>query len=450
MGAHAHTVETAEEDVVIDVPFRVFNERHYRNLAAILTAEGIEWEMCNYAASYSDVDDGTVFFRYCNWLVGSFSLPYLPLSGLFSASSWTVASDFAKWISRAKSELDAGDLEGLTMKEYLDLRGYSDVFQDSVFFPIMAIIMTCDMDTMRQYPADMVVGAFTNGRGRGVKRALGGTDRIVEALSADFAAVHTSSSVSKIYPGESPRVVVKLAGSDQETTLEYDHVIVATQPEHVLSLLDSAPPSLVSALSSWGSESSDVVVHTDEGLMPADPAAWSPINVLLDRNDTSRPMATMWLNRLHPALANHPVNIFQTWHPLSDPDPATVITTSTFTRPVMGPNAAEAAADLDAAQGTGNVWLAGSYARYGLPLLENGVTSALDVVSRIGVPLPEYVEITPPYGAAKRLQSGGRGWGAWLLRTAVLVSGAAAVTVVGVRWGRGLGLVPGDWRKPLR
>ncbi|KNC50756.1 amine oxidase [Thecamonas trahens ATCC 50062] len=449
MGAHAHTVETADGQVTVDVPFRVFNERHYRNFAAILTSLGIEWEMCNYAASYSALESGEVYFRYANWLIGAFSLPYLPFASLFSTSGWAVAKDFYRWISSAKLDLDAGRLDGLTMGEYLDSRGYSDLFQHRVFFPIMAIIMTCDIDSMRQYPADMVVGAFTNGRGRGVKRALGGTDAIVAALSANIANVHCSAAVTAVKRGcteTKPVVEFSIAGGDAQS-VEFDHVIIATQPEHVLKLLQDPSPELKSILSLWGSETSDVVVHTDPSLMPADRSAWSPINVLLSDSGSPRPMATMWLNQLHPALAHHEVNIFQTWNPLANPAPDSVITSSTFSRPVMCPTASKAANGLSALQGDGGVWMAGSYARYGLPLLENGVCSALDVVSRMGVPLPDFVDIPEPYGAASVPPTRSALW--LVTKALVVVSTLAAATVTGLRWRAKLPLLPASLTAPL-
>ena len=41
---------------------------------------------------------------------------------------------------------------------------------------------------------------------------------------------------------------------------------------------------------------------------------------------------------------------------------------------------------LRSAQGHGHVWLVGAYSRYTMPLLENGVASAMAVASKRGPP----------------------------------------------------------------
>ncbi|EOD12513.1 hypothetical protein EMIHUDRAFT_120095 [Emiliania huxleyi CCMP1516] len=57
-------------------------------------------------------------------------------------------------------------------------------------------------------------------------------------------------------------------------------------------------------------------------------------------------------------------------------------------------------------QGRGSLWLVGSYVRCSMPLLENGVTSAIEVAKRLGVDVSdiEYVESRQ----AKPQPAGGR------------------------------------------
>ena len=56
-----------------------------------------------------------------------------------------------------------------------------------------------------------------------------------------------------------------------------------------------------------------------------------------------------------------------------------------FERPVVTPASAQTMARLDASQGAGRVWTVGAYSRFSMPLLENGVKSAMEVARALGV-----------------------------------------------------------------
>lgn len=391
MGAHGYTHKLSSGDLVIDVPFRVFSPRHYYNFSEMLSYLGMRWETVNYAATYVSLE-GELLFRYNNQLIDHLSVPWLSPASLYAY--WPVAKDAVRWWYHARSDYLAGKLANKTIAEYLDSRGFSDEFKHNVFYPIMSVIMTCDLATIRDYPAEIIVGAFTNGRGRGVKRAVGGTEEIVARLSARVAAIRCNTSIVNIEPGARPRVTYVsnpanggvAVGQESSGVEEFDHVIVATEVMHVLRLFSKPPEGLVELVAQWGCETSEVVVHTDARLMPPNVRHWSPINVCVGA-EHDRPSATMWLNALHPGLACE-ANCFQTWNPLVQPDEALVLTRTKFSRPTMGRCAADCTQRLEAMQGVNGIWFAGSYVKYGLPLLENGVESAIAVAKRLGAVVP--------------------------------------------------------------
>jgi len=86
--------------------------------------------------------------------------------------------------------------------------------------------------------------------------------------------------------------------------------------------------------------------------------------------------------------------VYQTWNPHAEPDAATVIADYSFERPVVTADSVKAMADLQAAQGHGHVWFVGAYSRYSMPLLENGVKSAMVVARALGVDTSD-VEFDP-------------------------------------------------------
>eukprot|EP00163_Fabomonas_tropica_P031540 TRINITY_DN752_c2_g1_i4.p1 TRINITY_DN752_c2_g1~~TRINITY_DN752_c2_g1_i4.p1 ORF type:complete len:163 (-),score=24.42 TRINITY_DN752_c2_g1_i4:219-707(-) len=98
------------------------------------------------------------------------------------------------------------------------------------------------------------------------------------------------------------------------------------------------------------------------------------------------PSATIWLNKVD---ANQfPLEIFQTWNPYQQPREGTLLGRATFQRPVLTTDAVKGIHLLEKLQGKGNLWYCGSYARFGMPLLENGVRSALEIAEALGVERP--------------------------------------------------------------
>ncbi len=101
------------------------------------------------------------------------------------------------------------------------------------------------------------------------------------------------------------------------------------------------------ALNGFGYERSRLVLHTDERLMPRDRSQWRSVNFILDQNTLpaaaasaehkggaggrvgvvrGESMATIWMNRVHHQLYRETaVNVFQTWNPIREPQPNSVL-----------------------------------------------------------------------------------------------------------------------------
>jgi predicted NAD/FAD-binding protein len=135
----------------------------------------------------------------------------------------------------------------------------------------------------------------------------------------------------------------------------------------------------------------DVVMHRDPQLMPTRHRDWSPVNARIC-NTQDRPESTIWVNAVQPALRQAPP-VFQTVHPHRQPREDLVISRAHFERPLVNRDSQQALCRLQQLQGAGDprasdanrrIWLCGSYADAGVPLLESAVRSALAVASALG------------------------------------------------------------------
>jgi predicted NAD/FAD-binding protein len=97
---------------------------------------------------------------------------------------------------------------------------------------------------------------------------------------------------------------------------------------------------------------------------------------------------TVWMNRIDEKLrAQLSATVFQTWNPERgrEPKKEAVLADYAFDRPVVTKASVAAMRRLAAYQGRGHVWFVGAYSLYSMPLLENGVKSAMTVARALGV-----------------------------------------------------------------
>jgi len=381
LGMAAHGLDLGEgvEARRIDVPLRVLYAAYYPKLTALYREAGIETEPVDYSASFGRLG-GSTYFRYRNLRIGGLSLPWVPGAQLLGADARRIVADLVRFYRGAARDLETGRLEKETIGEYLERRDYSEAFRERFVLPTFAGSGTCSYASVRRYPADVVVGYLTRGvLLEGVHRTVRGADHVVERLAGRVARVRCGVAVEALCPGPDGVVVGTADGSREH----YDHVVLATPAPQGLAMLTRPTPAEVEALGAFRYERSRVLVHDDPGLAPARRADWSPVNFLLDEA-ADRPMATIWLNAVLP-LPEGTGPLFQTWNPLREPEPGRVRVEAEFERPMVDRESAPAIDRIEAlhAEPGRRVWLCGSYAKPGVPLLESAAASARAVAGCI-------------------------------------------------------------------
>ncbi|MBL0956092.1 MAG: NADP transhydrogenase subunit alpha, partial [Leptospira sp.] len=121
------------------------------------------------------------------------------------------------------------------------------------------------------------------------------------------------------------------------------------------------------------------VLHTDPTYFK-NPKVSLVFNI---RDGYDKPEVTLDLGRIIPELKGK--KVFQTWNPHKMPHQNDVLKLAKFERPVMDDRTGRAIERISAlhTKANCNLWLCGSYSLYGIPLLEAGAKSALQVVSKI-------------------------------------------------------------------
>lgn len=376
-GMDAHSVDLEHDGRTwrIDVPLRVIYEGYYPTLIALYHALGVQLERTNYAGGFSRLG-GPVYYRYANWLIGGKSVP-LPVPPLGGAAL-RINRDLLRFYRVAARALETlGDDEPLG--SWLDGNRFGRDFTEGFLVPTFAAVCTCSNAAVRAYPARVILDYLTRGLTfGGVRRVVHGTQEVVARLTEPLAAVRCGVQVRAIRP-TSDGVRVAWDGGEQR----FDHVVVATQANQAAAMLDGGCRDEREALERFSYDSSEVIVHTDPRLAPADRRHWASVN-LIQAPEHDKPMATIWMNRVQPALRDASP-VFQTWNPIVEPSPPSVRARARFERPLVTAASlvgARAIARLHSGPAR-RLWFCGSYLGPGIPLLESAAATAKQVAEAI-------------------------------------------------------------------
>lgn len=376
--------QTAEIDcdgtpLQINVPMRVFYPEYYPKLTALYDELNIAYEPVQYAGSFSHFG-GKTYFRYKNYWLGPYAVPFLTGRSIRSPAAIRIGAELVKLLRKSKQGDQAASLDNITIEEYLRREGYSDFFANHFLYPTYAGICTCSYDSVKRYPAAIILEYLNSGlTWAKVNRLTHGTQDAAGRLAASAAEVKLNMDLKSVLLNDSGVEICDGEGHKAQ----YDHVVIATQANQALQLLSQASAEEQATLSKFRYEQSQVVVHKDTALAPQNPKEWAPVNFLMSDNH-DKPMATIVMNRIHPQLANKPP-VFETWNPLTKLNPKDVLLEASFERPVVSAESLAAITELETLHQQANrkIWFCGSYSKRGIPLLESAACSANSIAERL-------------------------------------------------------------------
>lgn len=377
--AHSLSVDGALRGERVDVPLRVYYPGYYPTLTKLYAELGAASEPVSYAGSFLDADR-RLYFRYRNLRWGDRSIgAWAPQDALLGSRAWRIGAGLLRLrgvVQRLAAR--SGPRGGPTIGELADAQGLGADVVEGFLLPVIATICTCTLDDARRFPADVVLGYVSRGlASQAVRRACGGADAVQARLLAGIPELRCRARIASIRH-DARGASLQHEDGRRET---YDHVVLATQANQALGLLDHPSDDEARLLGSFRYVPVHVVTHRDPVVMPARRRDWSPVNLQLLPGAPS-PVSTIWVNAVQPALRGAP-DVFQTVAPAQSL--RAVIGEARFERPVVTAATAEAWTGLQrlAEQPGRRIWFCGAYAASGIPLLESAVRSARDVVDRI-------------------------------------------------------------------
>ena len=170
----------------------------------------------------------------------------------------------------------------------------------------------------------------------------------------------------------------------------FDHIILALPPYPARTLVDQLGAGGREIRSIYDQQqyfAATTTIHTDPIYMPPEPATWTSYNAC---NDGDHCEASMWYGAIQEQATGLP--IFKSWTAHRREAPTSVLATADYWHPNITPAFIEAQRLLDARQGEGGIWYAGTHT-YDVDSQESALISACRVASRLAPTSPRLLAL---------------------------------------------------------
>lgn len=378
LGGHTATydVEVGGRDYAVDTGFIVYNERTYPRFSALLAELGVATQATEMSFSVSCRNGG---LEYAG---SNLNTLFAQRRNLFSGYFHRLWLDIVRFNRAAVRDLQAGRVsDDITLGEYLAVNGYGRGFRDHYLVPMTAAIWSTGHGTALGFPLKFFVQFFRN---HGLlsltdrpqwRSVVGGSHRYIEPLVAPFVdRIRRCTPIVSIERRNNGVRVHTAAGA----TEVFDQVVIATHSDQALAMLADASAAERDILGAVPYLQSEVVLHTDERLLPQNRRCWSSWNAIVDGSE-ARPALTYNMNILQRIDA--PVTFCVTLNQTDAIDPRRILGVYHYSHPQFSLAAIAAQRRAVEINGVNRTWFCGAYWFNGFH--EDGVASAQRVADAI-------------------------------------------------------------------
>ena len=396
-GMDSHSLEF--EGGLIDAPLRVMNPHLWKNALSLATYLGIHtFPVRTYmACSWLFEDRTETWLTTTRSRIGNF--PIINNRKGIQQYGWRLVKGMLQLKTAIAKFFKSKDQE-ITLTEFINNNHIEEVFWHGAVMPVLYTICTCNPKTIGDWPAKpLLVFLRQLTDGDALLRLQGGTPALVDKLIAGID-IHNSSAITQIKE-QDHGVLVENALGEQYV---FDRVIVATPTNKIEQFLDAEQfADDIALLKQFKFEQGNLVIHTDQSVMPPKRKDWAVLSYMMDRKFT-RQHFTVWLNSVEPSLVGKTA-VFQTWQPVTEIDPKKIISNVSLTRAVVDSHTVALNKELQQRHKDlkRKVFYCGSWSCDGLPILESAVTSAIHIAEIFNAPVPfvglkPIVEVAPQLG----------------------------------------------------
>ncbi|NOI81690.1 NAD(P)/FAD-dependent oxidoreductase [Vibrio tubiashii] len=382
IGGHTATVDVEVEgrSYSVDTGFIVYNDRTYPNFIALMEEIGVEGRPSQMSFSVRNDSNGleynghtvsTLFAQKRNWLNPKF---------------YSFIFEILRFNKEVKEIANQPNMVELTLGDFLTSRNFSDFFCDNYILPMGAAIWSSTLADMRAFPLPFFARFFLNHGLLDVTNRpqwyviKGGSRAYIKPLTRGFAdKIRLNTPVESVVRDQAG-VTLHFNGQ----TERFDQVVFTCHSDQALQLLKDSSATEQSVLSNLAYQANEVILHTDESLLPKRKAAWASWNYWLEGSEGEQsraPTLTYNMNILQHIDA--PKTFCVSLNSSEQIEQEKILKRFVYHHPVFNQQSIEAQSRRDEINGLSRTWFCGAYWYNGFH--EDGVRSALDIVRGINL-----------------------------------------------------------------
>lgn len=379
IGGHTATIDLVHEGKPwkIDTGFIVFNDRTYPYFQGLMDALGVDYQPTEMSFSVTNESTGLVYNG------NSLATLFAQKSNIFNPKFWGLIRSILRFNKRCKALNKAGSIDpNKTVGEFLKEEKFNQYFAENYILPMGAAIWSASLGEIESFPLRFFIQFFDN---HGLLNVAdrpqwfsikGGSNQYVPKLIRGFEeSIHLSKPVTKV-TRETDGLYVSFASGERQ---HFDEVVFACHSDQALGMIAQPTQAQQDILSSIPYRENEVILHTDEKLLPEIPSAVASWNYHLSGVRDEPASVTYSMNILQCLPADAPP-FCVTLNKTKEIDPSKVLRTFNYSHPVFSRDMVAAQQRREEICGVDGMHFCGAYWYSGFH--EDGVRSALDVCKR--------------------------------------------------------------------
>jgi predicted NAD/FAD-binding protein len=376
LGGHTNTVsvDVAGEQHSIDTGFITFNKKTYPNFCHLLDTLNIPIQLSEMSFSYQSTLSG---FEYNGHNINTL---FSDRKNIFKPSFYRFIKEIISFNFEAKKFLTQTQNVDLSIKEFLERQQYSTQFIDCYLIPMMSAIWSKNKTDALNCSAHFIFKFYANhglldlyNRPPWYVISQGSKSYIAPMLKRLNNQIYLNTKIEHIRR-ESNQVILNSASNE----FLFDSVVIAAHSDQALKLLATPTEQEINILSAIKYTQNEVVLHTDERIMPKRKLSWASWNYL--DNGSTLPSLTYYMNRLQSLRSS--TDFFVSMNLSESIDSSKIIQSFKYAHPCFDLAAMNAQQQISLINGKHNTYYVGSYWGYGFH--EDGVKSAMNTCKLLG------------------------------------------------------------------
>jgi len=379
LGGHTRTVKVpADNNLLIDTGFIVFNDRNYPDLIKF-------FDYLDVLTKNSDMSFAVSDFNY-NIEYGGKNLKSLfaQYKNIFNISYLKMIYEIYCFYKLCKNTNLDNINNDFTVEDFLQNNKFSSYLKKLHVYPLISSIWSTNQKDVSNFPLKLFINFFNNHDLFNIKDKPqwkfvhgGSNSYIKKIIELNRFSFSLNTKIDKIIRSEKN---IKIIKNNEEVV--FDYIIIATHADQALQIINNPTKNEKEILSKFEYTKNRAYLHSDKSMMPKNKKTWSSWNFIKGEKDDINFTLTYWMNNLQKLETSK--EYFVTINPEKTPE--NTHNETFFTHPKFNLETMKSQSKLKDLQGDKNTFFCGAYHGYGFH--EDGIQSAVYVSKMLDADIP--------------------------------------------------------------